>query len=137
MSDEIQSALTGMKEKYPLTTSEEGDLTHLDVKGTNGNFRLTVSKGESILFADVWHIHFGGHYPLSLESLLEGLFAGTIQVIVKFRGDKPVGQKVKIIQDDGPNYISWSSALVSPFWRPKSYRTFTYEIANNAINTDL
>lgn len=111
-------------------------MTHLDVKGTNRDFRLTVSKNESIVFTDVWHIHFGGHYPLTLKLLLEGLFAGTIHVIVKFRGDKPVGQKVKVIQDGGPNYVSWSSALVSPFWRPKSYRTFTYETANNAINTD-
>ena len=136
MCGEIRFVLEEMKGKYPLTIFEEGDLIHLGVKGTNRDFRLTVCKNKSIVFTDVWHIHFGGHCPLTLKSLLEGLFAGTIHVIVKFRGDKPVAQKVKVIQDGEPNYVSWSSALVSPFWRPKSYRTFTYETAHYTISTD-
>jgi hypothetical protein len=134
MSEETEAVLAEMKAQYPINTSEEGNMVHLDVKGTNNDFRLTVSKDENILFTETWHIHFGGHYPLTLKSLLDGLFAGKIQVIVKYRGNKPVGQKVKVIQDDGPNYVSWSRALVSPFWRPKSYKTFTYETANNAVN---
>ncbi|MBS3763969.1 MAG: hypothetical protein ACLFWL_13675 [Candidatus Brocadiia bacterium] len=136
MCDEIQAVLATMKEQYPLTICEEGDFVHLDVRGTRSNFRLTVSRSDNILFSDVWHIHFGRENPLTLHALLEGLFEGTIQVVVKFRGDMPVGQKVRVIQDDGPHHVSWSGVLLSPFWRRKSYRTFTYETASKTMNAD-
>ena len=135
MSEEIWATLARIQEKYPVTTCSEGDLIHLDVDGLKEKFRLSISKKERILFADSWHLHFDDP-PITLDALLKGLFSGTIQIVVKFRGDKPVAQRTKVIQDDGPSYISWTSSLVSPFWRPKSYKTFTYEAANHANNLD-
>jgi len=135
--EQILDVLARIQEKYFVTISSEGDFIHLDIKGVKETFRLTVSKKERILFSDAWHMHFDDP-PFTIESLLEGLFSGTVHIIVKFRGDKPVGQRVKVIQDKEPSYISWTSAsaLVSPFWRSKSYKTFTYEAANKTINSD-
>ena len=135
ISDEILVTLARIQEKYAVTTCSEGDLIHLDVDGLKKKFRLSISKKERILFADCWHLHFDDP-PCTLKAVLEGLFSGTIQIVVKFRGNTPVAQRTKVIQDDGPRCISWTSSLVSPFWRPKSYKTFTYEASKHAINLD-
>lgn len=135
INDEVLDTLATIQEKYSVTPSSEGDLIHLDVKGVKETFRLTVSKEECILFSNAWHIHFDDP-PLTLKLLLEDLFAGKVHIIVKFRADIPVGQRVKVIQNNEPIYISSTGVFMSPFWRPKSYKTFTYEAAEKAINSN-
>ncbi|MHC4521039.1 MAG: hypothetical protein ACYTAS_20800, partial [Planctomycetota bacterium] len=110
-NDDILSALAKMKEKYSLTTRDEGDRIHLHVTGIREDFRLTVSMQDRVLVGDTWHIHLDKPPGTTLESLLEGLFSGAIHIVVKYRGDKPVGQRVKVVQEKGPSYVSWTGAL--------------------------
>lgn len=133
-NDGILSALERIEEKYSVTICSEGDPIQLDIDGLREKFHLSISKGEHILFADFWHIHLDDIPPFDPETFLEEFFSGKIQIVVKFRGNKPVAQRINVIDDGKPRCICWVSSLFSPFWRPKSHKTFTYESAKKATN---
>jgi len=135
MNEEVIATLKRLKEKYTFEISSEKDLIHLDVDGLNEKFRLSISPVDHIVFTKIWHEHFD-EPPMNLQSLLENLLSGNIQIVVKYRGDTPVSHRTRIIRNDGPKYSSWTRSLVSPFWRRKSYKTFTYEAANLRLHKD-
>ena len=133
-NDGILSALERIEEKYSLTICSEGAPILLDIDGLTEKFHLSISKDEHILFTDFWHIHLDDIPPFSPETFLEELFSGKIQIVVKFRGDTPIAQRINVIQEGKPKCICWVSGLFSPFWRPKSYKTFTYEAVKKAVD---
>jgi len=104
----IQETLSLLKRKYPIADSWSGDQGKFTVGGIDDVFYLTVSTGQCILSTDSWHEHFewqsGVLYGLdgaySLEEFLDGLFSGTIQILVEYRGETPVGQQVLVLRGE-------------------------------------
>ena len=133
--DEILAILARIEQDYNLTTTVEDDITLVDVEGLHNNFRLSISPETCAVYTDTWHEHYDDP-PSNLESLLRALLSGNVHIVVKYRGDKPVSHRVKVIQDNGPSYRSWTWSLKSPFWRRKSFKTFTYQAANRRDKND-
>jgi len=68
-----------------------------------------------------------------LEGFLGGLFSGTVEIVVTYRGKTPVGHKVRVQKDGGMKVMSRTASLVPLFWRPKSCKTLRYTTANQSV----
>lgn len=127
MTYDIARALAKIKDMYCFSTTSEGNEVHIDVRGLERAFRLSISPKYQMVYTDTWHEHYDD--PDDLARFLEGLFSGNIQIVVKFRGKTPVGHQAQIMQDGKPFVTSWIGAIASPFWRRKSYKRFEYNAA--------
>lgn len=134
MTDEIAEALARIKRKYSITVNPGDGQIDIDVNCLNGDFRLSISEREHIIFTDSWHEHFDDYG--GLETFLTKLFSGEIQFVVKCRGSTPVAHQLQVLCNGEIEVRSWTSSLVSPFWRKKSYRKLRYIALNKAINAD-
>jgi hypothetical protein len=117
-----------LREKYSATVREAAPAMKLEFPGIPHAFELSADD-ELTLFTDSWHEHFDSME--SLEAFLDDLFTGALQVIVTYRGSRPVAHRVVAQRDGKSRVVSRTGVLVPLFWRRKSLRTLTYARSSN------
>lgn len=131
MNDRDKAAIAEIQEKWPVTATPGDNEICLEFSGIPEKFNLSTAHDEFTIFTDTWHEHFADMEQL--VSFFDGLFTGKIQIVVKYRGKTPVAHQVQVLEDKRVNVMSRTGGLVSPFWRPKSYRTLRYATANKEL----
>jgi hypothetical protein len=134
----IQENLFLLRRKYPIVETWFGNQGKFTVSGIDDTFYLNVSPDHCILSTDSWHEHFqeqsgilyGMDGTYSFEEFLDGLFKGTIQILVKYRGKTRVGQEVLILQGEEVVAAHRTIVLLPLFWRKKSVRKLVYRPIN-------
>jgi hypothetical protein len=134
----IQETFFLLRRKYPIVETWFGNQGKFTVSGIDDTFYLNVSPDHCILSTDSWHEHFqeqsgilyGMDGTYSFEEFLDGLFKGTIQILVKYRGTTRVGQQVLILQGEEVVAAHRTIVLLPLFWRKKSVRKLVYRPIN-------
>jgi hypothetical protein len=124
MTERDNNAIAAIRRKYRVVANPEKDGVNLEFAGVSEKFSLSTKNDEYTLFADSWHEHFP-----SLDHLLaflDGLFSGTIQIVVKYRGKTAVGHQRQVLVEGQMRVVSQMGALVAPFWRQKAFKTLRY-----------
>ena len=109
MIDKIKELLSRLKDKYPITDTWSGQQGELKMDGVDDTFYIHVSPDHCILSTNSWHEHFRDQWgvpygldgPYNLEEFLDGLFTGTIQIMVKYRGKTPLAIKLRSFGTEG------------------------------------
>ena len=117
-----------LRKKYGATVREVGRTMQLEFPDVPHAFELSADD-ELTLFTDSWHEHFDSME--SFEAFLGGLFAGRLQVIVTYRGTRPVAHKVVAHRGDDTRVLSRTGVLIPLFWKRKSQRTLSYAKSPN------
>jgi len=120
---------TRLREKYAAIAEETARGLRLRFPSIADSFKLFTDDNELTLFADSWHEHFNDIEDL--ERFLDALFAGRLEVVVTYRGDRPVGHRVLARRDGETKVMSRTAVLVPLFWRRKSRRTLSYKMSPN------
>jgi hypothetical protein len=131
MNDRDTEAIQRLQRKYAASANQTPKGIHLRFPGVPDSFGLSTAHGEFTLFTSAWHEHFPDLDKL--ESFLDGLFSGRVEIVVTYRGKTPVAQQIRVREDGGFKVVSWTRSLVPLFWRPKSCKTLTYTTANNSV----
>lgn len=104
-------------------------MIHFTVQGIDEEFRASVLGNECIVSTSEWHEHFAS--PENMEAFLRCLLAGKAEIVVTYRGDKPVSHRVQIVGGKKPRVVSRTGSLFTPFWKPKTRKTKQYAIPSN------
>ncbi len=115
MIDPIKGILSRLKAKYPITDAWSEEEGEFKVSGIDDTFYITFLSCDHFILSNnySWHEHFveraGDIYwldgPYSLEEFLNGLFMGTIQIIVKYRGNTFIAHAVGILKEGNVEVI--------------------------------
>jgi len=132
MNDQHTEAMKRLQQKYAASATQTAKGFRLQFPGIPEPFELSTAHGEFTLFTSAWHEHFPD--VERLEGFLDGLFCGTVEIIVAYRGETPVGHKVRVQRVEGPEIVSSTGSLVPLFWRPKSYKTLRYQLPTNGLS---
>jgi hypothetical protein len=131
MNDRDKEAAARLESKYRATVTPGEKRLCLQFPGVAETFYLSTEYNEyTISGADVWHEHFPD--LTQLEAFLDGIFSGTIRVVVKFRGKTHAGHQVQRMKDGKVEVTSWTGSLLPLFWRRKTIKTMEYRTANQA-----
>jgi hypothetical protein len=126
MNDQHTEAIKRLQHKYGASSTQTAKGTQLQFPGIPESFELSTANDEFTLFTSAWHEHFPN--VEHLEGFLDGLFSGRVEIIVTYRGETPVGHKVRVQRADRAEVVSSTGSLVPLFWRRKSYKTLTYRL---------
>ncbi len=128
MDDRDRDAVATLQNRFAVKATPTEKSTTLQFAGVPEKFNLSTKNNEFTIFTDAWHEHFA---DLSeLQAFLDGLFSGRIQILVKYRGRTPVGHSTQVLKDGKVSVVSRTATLLPLFWRPKSYKTLNYTIAD-------
>jgi len=120
-----------LRAKYAAIAEEMPRGLRLRFPGIADSFELFTDDDELTLFAESWHEHFSDLEDL--ERFLNALFAGRLEIVVTYRGDRPVGHRVLVRRDGETKVMSRTAVLVPLFWRRKSRRTLSYKMSPNQL----
>lgn len=127
--DQIRQSLTNLGAEYPITVTGSGAKElQFSVAGVPGEFEILLIGGDCVIGRDGWHEHVGDGDGLS--NFLRLLFSGEIKIEVTYRGERPVAHRVWRTKDAKEASVTWTGALLSPFWRKKTRRIVEYIPAN-------
>ena len=140
----IQEILSRLKQKYPITDTWSGEKGEFKVSGIDDTFYIDFLSRDNCILSNnySWHEHFIGQSgdllgldgPYSLEEFLDGLFKGTIQIIVKYRGDIPVAQEVGFVGEGEFEGIHHTSILrLKSFFKRRWYKKLEYKVDNKQL----
>jgi hypothetical protein len=145
MTDHVKHILSGLKTKYPITDTWSGEKGEFKVSGIDDTFYIDFLSCDHCSLSNYysWHEHFierlgepyarGGHF--SLEEFLDGLFAGVIQIKVKYRGNTPVAHQVRGLRGGRIETIRWTKLLrLESFFKKRWYKELEYNITNKQLN---
>jgi hypothetical protein len=117
-----------IKSAFPVkVTTEKGIM--IEFEGVEEKFNLDTAHDEFTIYTDTWHYHFADMDMLL--TFFKDIFAGTLQIVVKFRGKTPVAHQVQLVKDGKVYVVSQTGILIPLFWRKKSYKTLNYKITAN------
>lgn len=125
MNERDTDAVEAIQEVLSVETTPVKAGIALKFSGTSDNFTLSTKNDEFTIFADEWHEHFPNLEQL--KSFLTDLFSGTAKIVIKYLGKTPVAHQRQILKENNWIVMSRNGSLVSPFWKPKSYKTIGYE----------
>ena len=125
MNDRNIKAISAIKGAFSVKATPSAKGTTLEFKGTADVFTLSTENDEYTIFTRDWHAHFPDIEQLS--SFLTALFTGTAKIIIKYRGKCAVAHQIQILKDGQWIVMSQTGSLISPFWKPKSYKTIGFE----------
>jgi hypothetical protein len=89
MGDRNMEVIRRLHQKYAATAAETPKGIHLRFPGVPESFELSTAHDELTLFTAAWHEHFSD--TDDLEGFLDGLFSGRVEIVVTYRGKRPVG----------------------------------------------
>lgn len=127
MTPEEQTAAEEIGRKFRLTTTPEKKGIGLKFDGIAEKFTLLWLNDEFILFTAAWHEHFG--CVSEIAEFFGGLFSGTVQIVVKYRGKTPVGHQVQVIENGETQVVSRVGSLFPLFWRKKTFKRIEYRLS--------
>ena len=133
-TDNIIEVLNRLNRDYPLQYVTKGEMVHFTIEGIDDEFRASVLGDECIASTSEWHEHFSN--ADEMEAFLKSLFEGKAEIIVTYRGNKPVSHRIQIVEEQRPRVVSRTGALFFPFWKPKTEKKKEYRIANKAHAAD-
>lgn len=135
MKDQDKEAIAKIQEKYSVSTSQGKHGICVEFAGVQEKFNLSTANDEFTIFTDEWHEHFADIDQVLI--FFDGLFAGTIQIVVKYRGKTPVGHQAQVLKKGQIDVVSRTGSLLSLFWRQKSFKTKKYQrTANKSFERD-
>ena len=120
-----------LREKYAAIVEDTPRGLQLRFPGVAESFELSTADDELTVFAESWHEHFEDIE--TLERFLDGLFSGSLEIVVTYRGSTPVAHKVVALRDGEMQVMSSTVVLVPLFWRRKSQRTLNYKSPNQSL----
>jgi len=112
------------QQRFAATVTNTADGFRLQFPGVSESFELSTEHDEFTVFTSSWHEHFSDID--SLEPFFAGLLSGGVEVVVTYRGQKPVAHQIRRCVEGDATVVSRTAVLVSPFWRRKSHRTIRY-----------
>jgi hypothetical protein len=131
MSDRDAQAIQRLQQKYAVAVTQTEKGFGLQFPGVSESFELSTAHGEFTVFTADWHEHFPD--IMALEGFLDGLFSGTVEIVISYRGKTPVGHQVRVQGDGGARVVSRTGSLIPLFWRTKTHKTLRYTNANKAM----
>jgi len=143
-TNRIQEVLSRLKQKYRITDTWSGEKGEFKVSGIDDTLYIDfLSCNHFILHNNCsWHEHFmdqsgnlyGRDGSYTLEEFLVGLFTGTIQITVKYRGDTPVAQEVGFVGEGEFVGIHHTSILrLKSFFKKTWYKKLEYKLDNKKL----
>ncbi|MBN2381818.1 hypothetical protein JXQ70_02960 [bacterium] len=127
-TEAILVILDRVKRDYMLTYSVKGDMVHFTIEGIEDEFKASVLGEECVLSTHEWHEHLSS--PAEMESFLRSLLSGRIEIIITYRGNKPVAHRVQRVVDGHVQVFSRTGDLFFPFWRLKTQKKLDYTIGH-------
>jgi len=131
MNDRNIKAISAIKGAFSVKATPSAKGTTLEFTGTADLFTLSTANDEYTIFTRDWHAHFPDIEQLT--SFLTALFTGTAKIMVKYRGKCAVAYQIQILKDGQWIVMSQTGSLISPFWKPISYRTIGYENCQQSV----
>lgn len=132
-TDNIIETLDRLNRDYPLKYVRKGDEVHFTVEGITDEFWASILADECIVSTKDWHEHFSTLDDM--EAFMKCLFIGKAEIILTYRGDKPVSHRTQIVSETGPQVVSRTGAIFFPFWKSKTQRKKAYKIATPNVGT--
>ncbi len=123
---------SGCTRRYAAIANETPKGIRLQFPGIAESFDLSTAHDEFTLFTSTWHEHFTDMDRL--EGFLDGLLSGRVEIVVTYRGETPVGHKVRVQRAYGAEVVSSTGSLVPLFWRAKSCRTLSYKLPTSGLS---
>jgi hypothetical protein len=99
-TENITEILDRLNRDFSLKHITKGDMVHFTVEGIADEFRASILGDECIVSTTEWHEHFSTLEEM--EAFMKCLFTGKAEIIVTYRGDKPVSHRTQIIEDNHP-----------------------------------
>jgi hypothetical protein len=115
MNDRDTEAIRRLQRRYSATATPTPKGIQLQFPGITESFELSTAHDEFTLFTSSWHEHFGTMDDL--EGFLDGLFSGSVEIEVTYRGKSPVSHKVRVHREGSMQVVSSTGCLVPLFWR--------------------
>jgi len=126
MNEQDTDAARRLQQKYAASANQTPKGIRLRFPGIAEPFELSTAHEEFTLSTPALHEHFPDMDHL--EGFLDGLFSGRVEIVVTYRGETPVGHKVRVQRADGADVVSSTGSLVPLFWRAKSCKALSYEL---------
>lgn len=119
MKESIFRELEGLQDTYPIKVKPTDNGFEILLANGEDKLRIVDEGFECILYGQAWHKHC--ETAEELRQLLNNLFTGKTHVVVKFRGEQPVGYQLRTAEGDRVSVSRWIGKLFTPFWRRKRF----------------
>jgi len=133
MNERNTNAIAAIQEVCPAEATPTKAGIVLKFSGISDKFTLSTENDEFTLFTDEWHEHFPDIEQL--KSFWIGIFSGTEKIVIKYRGKTPIAHQRQVLKEGNWIVMSRTGSFVAPFWKPKSYKTIEYKIANQRVHS--
>ena len=133
MLEAVQRAVARIAERHGVEAERVADGLEIVLAGSAERLTVLVHEDACLCRADEWHVHL--HDADALADFLNRLFAGDVQIVVKYRGETPVAHQVQVTEAGRVRVVSQTRLLITPFWRRKSFRTLRYEHGIKSVET--